>query len=148
MTNLPLPGAYLTANVCATRSYVRVSRCLALIQGISLIWAENVVSIFNTEPALVEITSTFLRMNIVVYMVFGMEMVLMNCLNGVGDTMIPMLTALIALWLVQMPLAYFMPRVTNLGVYGVRWAIITSEVVMAVTYAIYFKMGRWQRKRV
>ncbi len=111
-------------------------------------WAENVVCIFNTEPALVEITSTFLRMNIVIYMVFGMEMVLMNCLNGVGDTMIPMLTALIGLWLVQMPLAYFMPRITNLGVYGVRWAIITSEVLMAVTYAIYFKMGRWQRKRV
>ena len=81
-------------------------------------------------------------------MVFGLDMVLMNCLNGVGDTMIPMVTALVTAWLVQMPLAFFLPRVANLGVYGVRWAMVTAAVGRAAIYAIYFKLGRWQRKKV
>ncbi|MFH0768038.1 MAG: MATE family efflux transporter, partial [Chloroflexota bacterium] len=111
-------------------------------------WVENVVRIFNTEPGLVGITSTFLRINIVNQMVFGLDMVLMNCLNGVGDTMIPMLTALISSWLVQMPLAYFLPRVANLGVLGIRWALVIAAVGRSVIYAIYFKSGRWQHKKV
>jgi putative MATE family efflux protein len=111
-------------------------------------WAGNVVRIFNNEPDLVEITSAFLKINIVTQLSFGLDMVLMNCLNNIGDTMIPMLTALVTSWLVQIPLAYFLPRATGLGVYGVRWAMVTASVGRALIYSIYFKSGRWQRKKV
>jgi len=111
-------------------------------------WVEPLVRIFNATPALVEIASTFLRIQIVSYMLFGIVMVLMNCLNGVGDTMITMLTTLITMWLVVVPLAYFLPRVTDLGVYGVRWGIVSGTIIRGVIFAIYFKLGRWKRKKV
>jgi Na+-driven multidrug efflux pump len=111
-------------------------------------WAENVVRIFNAEPGLVEIASTFLRIQIVSYMVFGVVMVLVNCLNGVGDTMIPMLAILLTMWGVQVPLAYYLSRVTDLGVYGVRWGIVVAIVMRAVIYSTYFKLGRWKRKKI
>jgi Na+-driven multidrug efflux pump len=81
-------------------------------------------------------------------MVFGLVIVLTQCLNGVGDTMIPMLTTLISMWGMQVPLAYFLPRVTNLGVYGVRWAIVSAIALRAVIYTTYFRTGRWKHKRV
>jgi len=111
-------------------------------------WAGNIVRLFNPEPTLVEIASTFLRIQIVNYMVFGVVIVLLNCLNGVGDTIIPMWTTLITLWGVQLPLAYFLPRVTNLGIYGVRWGIVIAIVMRAAIYGTYFKTGRWKRKKV
>jgi len=111
-------------------------------------WAENIVRIFNTEPSLVDIASTFLRITIVTYMVFGFVQVLMQCLNGVGDTMIPMLVTLITMWGIQVPLAYSLPRATGLGVYGVRWGMVSGNVMRAVIYSIYFKRGRWKRKIV
>ena len=111
-------------------------------------WAENIVRIFNTEPDLVKIASTFLRIEIVSYMVFGLVIVITQCLNGVGDTMIPMLTTLITLWGVQVPMAYFLPKITNLGVYGVRWGIVSAIAMRAVIYSVYFKLGRWKRKVV
>ena len=111
-------------------------------------WAEYIVRIFNSEPELVEIASTFLRIEIVSYIVFGLVMVLANCLNGVGDTWPPMITTLVTLWGVQVPMAYYLPKVTNLGVYGVRWGIVTAIALRAVIYSIYFKMGRWKRKQV
>jgi putative MATE family efflux protein len=111
-------------------------------------WAENVVRLFNAEPSLVEIGATFLRIQIVSYMLFGFVMVLSSCLNGVGDTMVPMISVLVGMWGVQVPLAYFLPRITNLGVYGVRWGIVIAVVMRTVIYGTYFKAGRWKRKRV
>ena len=111
-------------------------------------WADYIVKIFNREPELISVAGTFLRIDIVSYMVFGIVVVLMNCLNGAGDTMIPMLTTLLTLWLIQIPLAYILPKVTDLGVYGVRWGIVTAIVFRAIIYSSYFKHGRWKQKKV
>jgi len=111
-------------------------------------FAEYAVRVFNNEPELVKIGGTFLRIDIVTYMVFGIVVVLMNCLNGMGDTMIPMITTLATMWLVQVPLAYILPKITDWGVYGVRWGIVTAIAMRAVIYTIYFKHGRWRQKQV
>lgn len=111
-------------------------------------WAEYAVLIFNSEPKLVEITANFLRINIVSYMVFGVVVVLMNCLNGMGDTFVPMFTTLATMWLIQVPMAYILPKVTHLGVYGVRWGIASAIVMRAVIYTVYFRRGRWRHKKV
>ena len=81
-------------------------------------------------------------------MVFGLVMVLPDCLNGVGDTLPPMIIALVTMWGIQVPLAYILPQVTNLGVYGVRWGVIAGMIARAFIYAIYFKSGRWKHKEV
>jgi len=59
-----------------------------------------------------------------------------------------MIVTLVTMWGVQVPLGYFLPHVGNLGVYGVRWAMVIALVVRALTYASYFRMGRWKRKQV
>ena len=114
------------------------------------IWsgAEHVIRLFNSEPGLVEIGAAFLRIEIVGYMVFGFVMVLMNCLNGVGDTLIPMVTTLISMWGVQVPAAYLLTRFTELGMFGVRWGLVSGVVVRASIFTAYFKAGRWKRKQV
>jgi putative MATE family efflux protein len=111
-------------------------------------FAENIVHIFNQEQDLVGITANFLRINIVSYLVFGVAVVLMNSLNGVGDTSIPMWTTMLTMWLVQVPMAYFLPRFTNLGVYGIRWGIVTGIVIRAAVYMLYFRTGRWKNKMI
>ncbi len=113
-----------------------------------VVWAENIVRIFNAEPALVEIAGTFLRIAAVGYLVLGVAAVLTDCLNGVGDTMIPMLASLITMWSAQVPMAYFLPKHTGIGVYGVRWAMVTALAMRAITYIVYFRLGRWKRKQV
>lgn len=118
---------------------------LSVIMGF---WPEYVIRIFNTEPALVETTVTFLRIQIAGFMMMGFIITLMNCLNGVGDTWLPTLNTMITMWLVQMPLAYLLPKYTSLGVNGVRWAIVAAMVIRAAVFALYFKTGRWKSKEV
>jgi Na+-driven multidrug efflux pump len=111
-------------------------------------WAEEIIGVFSSEPATRALGGDFLRIEIVSFMVFGLVQVLVQCLNGVGDTWIPMITTLATMWLVQVPMAYFLSKYTSVGVYGVRWGIVTAIALRGVIYAVYFKAGRWKRKRV
>lgn len=113
-----------------------------------LLWAEHIIRIFNTEPDLVELASIFLRIAAAGYAVLGFTTVLQHSISGAGDTLPPMLVTLLTIWVVQIPLAFLLPRVTDLGVYGVRWAIAISMLVGAVAYVTYFRAGRWKRKRI
>jgi Na+-driven multidrug efflux pump len=118
--------------------------CLVVI----LIWAEKIVGIFSTEPGLVEVASTFMRIAVAGFLVLGFAGVLQNCISGAGDTLPTMLVSLVTMWVVQLPLAFFLPRVTNLGMYGVRWAMVAGIAVGAVALTTYFRLGRWKRKKI
>ena len=113
-----------------------------------LIWAEEVIGIFTTEPELLEVGGAFLRIAIVGYLMTGFSLTLQQCLTGAGDTLPAMLFSLGDLWVVRLPLAFYMPRVANLGVFGVRWAIVIGLAVGGVAYILYFRMDRWKRKKV
>jgi putative MATE family efflux protein len=112
------------------------------------IWADDIVRIFNKEPDMVVIAAAFIRIQAAGYFFTGLGSIIQNVLNSVGDTLKAMLISMINLWGVRITLAYLLPKVTDLGVYGVRWAIVASAVSSAIMYVIYLRSGRWQRKKV
>jgi Na+-driven multidrug efflux pump len=59
-----------------------------------------------------------------------------------------MIFSIIMLWVVQIPLAIFLPDLTGTGVSGVRWALVGGSTAGAILYLVYFIMGRWKKKRV
>jgi len=113
-----------------------------------LLWAENIVRIFSTEPDIVEIASVFLRIATAGYLTTGLFFTLSACLTGAGDTISVLVIVLLGLWGIQTPLAFFLPRITNLGVYGVQWAIVIAMITRAIAYTTYFRLGRWKRKKI
>ena len=112
------------------------------------IWAEHIIGIFSPEPEVVEVASLFLRIAAVGYLAFGFVIVMQQCLAGMGDTLPAMMVSLITQWLLQLPLAYILPKVTDLGVLGVRWPMSGRMLISGITYGIYFRLGRWKRRKV
>jgi MATE family, multidrug efflux pump len=121
---------------------------MTIISLVVFIFPANVVRIFNNDPDLVKIASVFIRIGIVNFIMMGPASVLTSFLNGVGDTMIPLIASLVSMWGMQLPLAAFLPKVGNLGVYGIRWAMAIALSARAITYVIYFKWGRWKHRRL
>jgi putative MATE family efflux protein len=113
-----------------------------------LLWPGAIVRIFNSEPGLVATASSFLRIAVAGYVVVGFMAVFMMSLNGAGDTMPTMIFSVAMVWLVALPLAYYLPKITDLGVYGVRWGMASGMVFAGIIYPIYFMLGRWKRKKV
>jgi len=113
-----------------------------------LLGAESIVSIFNKEAGLIEMGSRFIRIATAGYFLIGFVIVLQFCISGAGDTVPPMVISLLMMWLIQLPLAYILPKYTDLGVYGIRWAMVISIGAGTIAYTTYFRLGRWKRKRV
>jgi putative MATE family efflux protein len=115
-----------------------------------VIWffADSVVRIFNPEPELIDLASTFLKIQTVSYMCNGLMMVMMSIMNTVGDTLIAFIIDLVTMWGIRVPLAIILPKIANLGVYGVRWALVADTVSSAIIFIIYFQSGRWKRKKI
>ena len=111
-----------------------------------LLWAEYIIKAFSSEPDLVNLASSFLRIAAIGYMVFSFIGILINFLSGVGDTLPAMMIEIGHMWLVIVPLAYLLPKLTNLGVYGIRWAMVIGVFVGAAAQLIYFVKGRWKLK--
>ena len=127
----------------------------ALVQGFAflscaliLLWAEHIVGVFSNDPELIPVASEFLRIATAGYIVMGLVGVLQQCISGAGDTFFPMIVSLVAIWALQMPMAYFLPHIASIGVYGVRWAIVAGYLVAGAAYTVYYIMGRWKHKEV
>jgi putative MATE family efflux protein len=115
---------------------------------IILIWADQIVTLFNSDPALVAIGAPFLRIATVGYLFLGINSALANCISGAGDTLPNMIINIGMIWVVQIPLAYLLSNYTSLGVYGIRWAIAIAIAVSGIAYFAYFRSGRWKLKKV
>lgn len=125
-----------------------VEAIMVVCSAAILLWAEDIIGIFTAEPGLVEIGGVFLRIATASYLLSAFVYVLQFGIAGAGDTLPTMVVSIAMIWVVQLPLAFFLPQVANLGVYGVRWAIVAGMLAGAILYVTYFMLGRWKAKKI
>ncbi len=113
-----------------------------------LIKAESIIGIFNHDPDLVRLGAVFLRIACASYLVSCFTSILQSCLAGAGDTLPNMVISIVMIWLVQLPLAFLLSRISGLGVLGVRWALVGGWVFSALITLSYFRLGRWKHKKI
>jgi len=112
------------------------------------IFPATIISIFTQDPELLQITTAFLRIGVVGYLMCGLEPIFLHFFTGVGDTTVPMTFEVGTTWCLLLPMAILIPKINNLGVYGVRWAMALSFVLLTAAYMVYFMMGKWKGKEV
>jgi len=121
---------------------------MLVCSGAILLWAESIIGIFTTDPELVEIGATFIRIAAAAFAIIGFISVLQSCIASAGDTVPNMIISIIMIWVITLPLAFILPKVSDLGVLGVRWAIVGGMAAGTIAYVTYFRMGRWKLKKV
>ncbi len=121
---------------------------LGSVSVIFIVFAHPMVSLFHSDPAVIAIGVECLRIISYGYVFFAWGMVTMQCFNGAGDTMTPTWVNLFCFWIVQIPLAYFLAHVADLGPAGVFWAIAVSYSVSAAVGFYLFRRGRWKERAI
>jgi putative MATE family efflux protein len=111
-----------------------------------LLFASPIAGIFGQEPGLITMAAAFARIGCPGYVLIGVVIVFLNCLNGTGDTVPPMAIMFTSMWLIGIPLVLLVPRFADVGVYGLRWLLQSIAVLTAAGMAVYFKAGRWKRR--
>ncbi|MDP4209067.1 MAG: MATE family efflux transporter [Bacteroidota bacterium] len=126
---------------------IRMSSIIALsTTAIVILFPHAVMHLFTTDAAVIEIGQQYLAIVGSFYIVFSTMFVVAGVMRGAGDTLIPMFITLFSLWLIRIPLAYFLSR--HIGATGIWWAIPIAWVLGVTASFIYYSTGRWKTKSV
>ena len=106
------------------------------------------ISFFTTVPEDLKFGAQALQIMGTGYIFYGIGMVMIQALNGAGDTKTPTWINFFGFWLFQIPLAYLLVKVFKLGVVGAFIAIPVAESALAIAAWYYFKKGKWKKVKV
>ncbi|HEY5966800.1 MAG TPA: MATE family efflux transporter [Chitinophagaceae bacterium] len=113
-----------------------------------IFFAKPIISIFTTEPEDLYYGALSLQIIGTGYIFYGIGMVMIQALNGAGDTKTPTWLNFIAFWLFQIPLAYILAKGLNMGPTGAFIAIPVAESFLALAAWYYFKKGKWKEIKI
>ncbi|MBT8100963.1 MAG: MATE family efflux transporter, partial [Gammaproteobacteria bacterium] len=113
-----------------------------------LLFAPWIAGLFSNDPEVINYAISCLRILGIGYPMYAIGMIMIQSLNGAGDTATPSLLNFVCFWLLQIPLAYWLATMTALGPNGVFIAIVVSESLLTVLGVIAFRSGRWRQKIV
>jgi Na+-driven multidrug efflux pump len=66
---------------------------------------------------------------------------------GAGDTKGAMFVIVSTLWIIRLPLAYFLSVIAGYGAYGVWLAMVISMFFQGVAMTARFRYGGWKELR-
>lgn len=109
------------------------------------LFGNEMMRIFTKDIDVVAIGKEYLLIIGGFFIVHGALNVYNGALRGAGDTLFPMITSLVCLWLIRIPLAYYLS--SWLGRSGIWWAIGISITIGLIVTFVYYKIGFWKRRR-
>ena len=80
-----------------------------------LFFAPQLAGFFTSDPVVLPVAVTLLRILSLGNIVYSWGMVLVQAFNGAGDTGTPSMINFFCYWMFQIPLAYFLARVAGMG---------------------------------
>ncbi len=121
---------------------------MSFVMILFLFFSPPIISFFTTDETVIAYGVQSLQIIGSAYIFYGISMVMMQALNGAGDTRTPTIINFACFWMFQIPLAYFLAYGTNLNVSGVFIAIPVAETLIAIVAWYYFKKGKWKEVKV
>ncbi len=129
------------------KSTLIMSSIVVIIVTIIIIgFSDNLMKLFTNDINVINIGSHYLIIVSSFYIVFNIMFIYAGILRGAGDTLIPMFITLFSLWLVRIPIAFYLSN--KIGIDGIWWAIPIAWAMGAIGSYLYYKTGKWKSKSV
>lgn len=110
-----------------------------------LLFAQEITGLFSSDADVLRWGTNCLRIMGAGFPMYAVGMVMVQSLNGAGDTMTPTLLNFVCFWLVQIPLAYLLATKTSLEPNGAFVAIVVSESLLTILSVLVFRTGTWKQ---
>jgi putative MATE family efflux protein len=121
---------------------------LGVIGLFFVIFAEPVIRLFTSDPLVVPLAVSCLRILSYGNIGYAYGMVMLQAFNGAGDTVTPTIVNFFGFWLLEIPLAYFLAIPARMHSNGVFWSIVIAEAAIAAVSIVLFKRGRWKAQQI
>lgn len=121
---------------------------LGFISIILILNPSYFIGLFTDDQLIIENGKESLKIISYGFAFYGVGMVMTQAFNGAGDTMTPTRINVIAFWLIEIPLSWFLSSYTSLHSSGVYYGIFIAESFMTLYALFLFKKGLWKLKKV
>lgn len=136
------------AELCAWKA----ARYNAVFMGAAgfllVLFAREVTGLFTTDTEVLRWGTSCLRILGIGFPLYAVGMVIVQALNGAGDTVRPAILNGICFWALQIPLAYWLATSWSMGPNGVFWAEVVAHLVLTVLAVLVFRRGAWKQQSV
>ncbi|MFK5857393.1 MAG: MATE family efflux transporter [Bacteroidota bacterium] len=126
---------------------------LIMINSISLvvtlfswIFAGPLMSLFTNNPEVIEIGKQYIYIVTPFYIVFSTMFIFNGVLRGAGDTLVPMIITIIALWAIRLPVSWWLSG--EIGSNGIWWGIPIAWIFGVTISYFYYLSGIWKKRAV
>ncbi|MFO7627530.1 MAG: MATE family efflux transporter [Candidatus Fermentibacteraceae bacterium] len=102
--------------------------------------------LFVNDPAVMEVSRNMFRITTPSVYAFGFVTVLFGSFQGSGFTLPVMVLNMARLWVMRIPLAYYLAFHTTMGMDGLWWAMFVSNVLTALAGGVWFAAGTWKTR--
>ena len=119
-----------------------------VISVITVVFGRLLMRMFTNDAVVIALGGDYLKIIGSFYILFSSMFVINGLLRGAGDTLVPMFISLFSLWIIRIPVAWYLSQKTSLGVNGIWWSIPVGWLTGLVFSYIYYRMGRWKKKAV
>lgn len=109
-----------------------------------VVFAPVIIGWFSDEPEILRYGTNCLRIMGIGYPAYAIGMILIQALNGAGDTRSPSIMNFLCFWIVQIPVAYWLATAAGFGPNGVFVAIVLSETLLTFIAWLHFRRGTWK----
>jgi putative MATE family efflux protein len=121
---------------------------MSFVMLLFLFFATPIIRIFTQDESIVGYGARSLQIIGAGFIFYGIGMVMIQALNGAGDTRTPTVINFICFWLFQIPLACFLSIGLDMKSTGAFIAIPVAETVIALVAWYYFRKGKWKEVKV
>ena len=118
-----------------------------IVMVVVYFFGEDIMRIFTDSEVVAAYGKDYLVIVSSFYLLFTVLFASNGVMRGAGDTVIPMLVTLLALWVVRIPASWLLSR-GELGVNGIWWGIPAAWAIGALFSYTYYRTGRWKSKVV
>ena len=111
-------------------------------------FSKPLVMIFSDDPEVIRQGAVVLKLVALAQPGLATNMVMAGALRGAGDTRWTMINTTAGIWLVRLPLAYFMALEWGWGLTGAWVAMIADLTFRGALMLNRYRVGRWKTLRV
>ncbi len=126
---------------------VKMSGIVTIVTTLFIVFAGNfLMNMFTSDKEVIRLGNQYLVIVSSFYILFTLMFIYNGVMRGAGDTLVPMFISLLSLWIIRIPMAWFLSQ--KIGAQGIWWAIPAGWIIGLVLTFIYYKSGRWKKKTV
>lgn len=121
---------------------------MSVMATVFYIFAPFLSGLFTSDTTVQQMGVDYLRINAFCEPFLALGMALNGALQGAGDTLRPTYITFLTMWVLRLPLAYWLMFSCHLQSRGAWLSMMITTTVGGILTALLFRAGKWKRIKV